>query len=157
MRCSVPALGQGRFMFTVLYLAGALLPAIFGQYAGPPKDLLIVEERFREALLSRDTEVLTSILTDDFIRSPPNASPETSKLEYIGAIKAGKRRYFAIEIRDAKYRFYGDVVLENAIWEVTYGEETHKSFSRTRALLVWVKQSRGWKLASLQGNSAPRN
>jgi len=141
----------------ILCLVGALVPESFGQHADPPKDLLIVEERFRQALLSRNTEVLASILTDDFLRSPPNASPETGKFEYLDAIRTGKGRYFAIEIRDAKYRLYGDVVLENAVWDVTYGEETQKSFSRTRVLLVWVKQSTGWKLASLQGNSAPEH
>jgi len=150
-------LGHRRFILPILCLVGALVPEIFGQHVDPPKDLLVVEERFRQALLGRDTEVLASILTDDFLRSPPNASPETGKFEYLDAIRTGKGRYFAIEIRDAKYRLYGDVVLENAVWDVTYGEETHKSFSRTRILLVWVKQSTGWKLASLQGNSAPEH
>ena len=153
--CSVLLLGHGRFILPILCLVGALVPEIFGQHVDPPKDLLVVEERFRQALLGRDTEVLASILTDDFLRSPPNASPETGKFEYIEAIRAGKGKYFAIESQDAKYRLYGDVVLENVVWNVTYGEETHKSVSRTRVLLVWVKQSTGWTLASLQGNSAP--
>ena len=149
--------GQGRFIFAILFFAGALVPEILGQRADPPKDLLVVEERFRQALPSRDTNVLGSILTDDFVRSPPNASPETGKFEYIEAIRAAKGRYFIIESHDAKYRLYGDVVLENVVWDVTYGEETNKSFSRTRALLVWVKQATGRKLASLQGNSAPEH
>jgi hypothetical protein len=154
---SVRLFGHGRFILLIACLVGALVPEIFGQSANPPKDLLIVEERFRQALLSRDTETLGSILADDFLRSPPNASPETGKFEYIEAIRAGKGRYFAIESRDPKYRLYGNVVLENVVWDVTYGEETHKSFSRTRVLLVWVKQSTGWILASLQGNSAPEH
>ena len=155
--CSVPILGRGRLILQILCLAGALVPEIFGQHADPPKDLLVVEQGFRQALLSRDAEVLGSLLTDDFVRSPPNASPETGKFEYIEAIRAGKGRYFTIESHDAKYRLYGDVVLENVVWNVTYGDETNKSFSRTRALLVWVKQATGWKLASLQGNSAPEH
>jgi ketosteroid isomerase-like protein len=148
-------LGRGRFLLAILCLTVAPAPGIFSQQANPPKDLLVVEERFRQALLSRDTEVLASILTDDFVRSPPNAAPETGKFEYIEAIRSGKGRYFTIESHDAKYRLYGDVVLENVVWNVTYGQEANKSFSLTRALLVWVKQASGWKLASLQGNSAP--
>jgi ketosteroid isomerase-like protein len=140
-----------------MLLTAALAPAMFGEHADPPKDLLAVEERFRQALLRRDAEVLTVILTDDFIRSPPNASAETGKSEYIEALRAGKGRYFAINVHNARYRVYGDVVLENVLWDVTYGEEAHKGFSRTRALLVWVKQSTGWKLASLHANSAPEH
>ena len=155
MRPFLPLLGQWRSKLAILCVAGVLTPAMSGQRIDPPKDLVAVEEKFRQALLSRDTEVLGSILTKDFIRSPPNSAPETDKLEYMNAIRAAKQRYFAIEVHDAKYRLYGDVVLENAIWEVSYGNETRRNSSRTRALLVWVKQATGWKLASLQGNSAP--
>lgn len=151
----LPLLGQRCSKLAILCVAGVLTPAMFGQRVAPPKDLLAIEEKFRQALLSRDTEVLASILTEDFIRSPPNSAPETDKFEYMEAIRAAKQKYFAIEVHDAKYRLYSDVVLENALWEVSYGNETRRSSSRTRALLVWLKQATGWKLASLQGNSAP--
>jgi ketosteroid isomerase-like protein len=126
-----------------------------GQAEGAPKELLAAEQRFREAQLRSDADTMAATLTEDFIRSPPNL-PETTKSQYVDAIRSGTQKYLSIKVREVKYRVYGDTILENVIQDVTTLRSGQQGFSRTRALYVWIKRNSGWMLAAIQGNSAPQ-
>ena len=142
------------FRWVLTLMIPVLLPASFGQYVAPPKDLPAAEEKFRKAVLTGDADALAAILTDDFIRSPPGA-PDTTKAQYVNAIRSGQQKYLSIEVKDEKYRVYGDMVLVNIVQDVRVLRSGQPSNSKTRALFVWIKQNGRWLLAAIQGNTAP--
>src|SRR5579862_8859917 len=113
-------------------LITVMLPA-FGQYVTPPKDLAAAMEKHRRALLTGDADALASILTDDFIRSPPGL-PETTKAQYVNAIRSGQQKYLSAEVKEEKYRAYGDTVLVNILQDVRTLRSGQPVNSRTRAL-----------------------
>ncbi len=142
------------FRRVLTFLIIVMLPAAFGQYITPPKDLAAAMEKHRKALLTGDADALASILTDDFIRSPPGL-PETTKEQYVNGIRSRQQKYLSVEIKEEKYRVYGDTVLVNILQDVRTLRSGQPVNGRTRALEVWVKQSGRWLLAAVQGNQAP--
>jgi len=89
----------------VLVFASCFATILSGQTASQsvPKDHLTVEQKFREAQLKSDADAMAAILTDDFIRSPQSL-PETSKIQYVEAIRSRKQKYVGINVHEARYR-----------------------------------------------------
>ena len=130
-----------------------LLPA-FSQQVKPPKDLLETQEKFIQALRRNDADTLSQLLMDDFVRSPPDL-PDTTKAQYLEAIRSGKLKYSSTERKEERHRVYGDAVLVNAINKITVVIDGQQRERTIRTLSVWINQNGRWLLAAVQANLAP--
>jgi ketosteroid isomerase-like protein len=143
----------------ILTVFSCLVPLTVGEERSAMSDAVeavkIVEREFREALLRSDIETLGKLLTEDFIRTPPT-TPATTKTQWLELIRTGKQKYLAFDVKEAKYRAYGDTVIVNAVvsLRVRRGNEEATNLN-LRLLQVWVKQDGRWLLAAIQGNQTP--
>jgi ketosteroid isomerase-like protein len=143
----------------ILTVFSCLVSAAVGEDRSPMSDAVEAvkkaEREFREALLRSDIETLGKLLTEDFIRTPPT-TPATTKTQWLDLIRTGKQKYLAFDVKEAKYRAYGDTVIVNAVvsLRVRRGNEEATDLN-LRLLQVWVKQDGRWLLAAIQGNQTP--
>lgn len=138
-------------------LLSVAVPAIcFAQTAAesPVDAVRKAESALRVALLKNDAEALGKLLTDDFIRTPPT-TPETTKAQWLDLIRSGEQKYLTFEVKEAKYRAYGDTVIVNAVINVSVRRGTADIELNLRLLDVWVKQNGRWLLAAVQANQVP--
>src|SRR5262249_50618896 len=105
-------------IFRAFAISSILLQPGFSQQVKPPRDLLETEEKFGQALRRNDADSLSQLLTDDFVRSPPT-SPDTTKAQYLDAIRSGRLKYSSAETKEKRYRVYGNTVLVNAVTKVS--------------------------------------
>ena len=143
-----------RRIFRALAISSTLLLTAFSQQAKPPRDFLETEEKFAQALRSNDADTLSQLLMDDFVRSPPGL-PDTTKAQYLDALRSGKLKYSSAERKEVRYRMYGDTVLVNQLAKVSGRVNGQRSEDTIRALFVWINQNGHWLLAAIQANLAP--
>jgi ketosteroid isomerase-like protein len=105
-------------------------------------------------LLKSDTEALSKILTDDFLRTPPTTA-RTTKTQYLEALRTGSLKYLSIETQEAKYRTYGNTVVVDSIAAIGVRIAGQETQVQLRLLSVWIKQNGQWQLAAVQGNQMP--
>ena len=94
------------------------------------------------------------LLMDDFVRSPPGL-PDTTKAQYLDALRSGKLKYSSAERKEVRYRMYGDTVLVNQLAKVSGRVNGQRREDTIRALFVWINQNGHWLLAAIQANLAP--
>ena len=131
-----------------------LLTAFSQQQAKPPRDFLETEEKFGQALRRNDADTLSQLLMDDFVRSPPGL-PDTTKAQYLDALRSGKLKYSSTQRKEVRYRMYGDMVLVNELNKVSGLVNGQQREQTIRALFVWINQNGHWLLAAIQANLAP--
>lgn len=120
----------------------------------PPQDFQQAADRFTQALIKSDTDALSEILTDDFVRTPPTR-PSTTKPEYLAQLRSGTLKYLAIDLKEAKYQVYGNTVVENAVAAIRVRYNSQEINEQLRLLQIWVKLNGRWRLAAVQGNPVP--
>ncbi len=138
-------------MFRAIGLA--LLASLAHAQAIPPKDMLAVESEFWGALVKADTDAMSRILTEDFLRTPPG-SQATDKAAYIELVRSGRLKYISIDRKDVRYQVYSDTVVENCTAPIRTAGASEPV--ELRLLSVWVRQSGRWMLAAIQGTDVPR-
>jgi ketosteroid isomerase-like protein len=141
-------------IFRTFAISSALLLPAFSQQVKPPRDLVETQEKFRQALRQNDADTLSQLLMDDFVRSPPT-SPDTTKVQYLDAIRSGKLKYSSAETKEERYRVYGDTVLVNAVSKVSALVNGQRLELTIRTLSVWINQNGRWLLAAIQANQVP--
>ena len=135
----------------LLLITGCLLAAT---EADSIKEVKALEEKLHKAMVEKDTRRVASLLTDDFIRTPPT-TPTTTKAQWIALLENGAIRYESIKMQDAKYRVFGDTVLSHAVIHARVHMSSENTNFTLRALHVWVRQNGAWRLATLQANTMP--
>jgi ketosteroid isomerase-like protein len=139
----------------VRLLGLTLLASLAHAQMSPPKAMLAAENEFWGALVKADTETMSRILTDDFLRTPPG-SQATDKTAYIELVRSGRLKYISIDRKDARYQVYDDTVVMNCTAPIrTSGANGRISDTELRLLVVWVRQSGRWMLAAIQGTNMP--
>jgi ketosteroid isomerase-like protein len=141
-------------IFRAFAISSALLLPAFSQPAKPPKDLLETQEKFMQAVRRNDADTISQLLMDDFVRSPPDL-PDTTKAQYLEALRAGKLKYSSTERKEERYRVYGDTVLVNAVNRVTVVVNGQQRERTIRTLAVWINQKGRWLLAAIHANEVP--
>jgi ketosteroid isomerase-like protein len=134
----------------------SMLPSAGGQQVSgnPPEGMRAAEDQFQKALVKGDTEALSRLLTDDFLRTPPT-TPNTTKAQYFDALRSGTLKYLSIEAKESKYRTYGGTVIVNSVTALRVSVNGQQRDEVLRLLSVWIKQDGRWKLAAVQGNPLP--
>jgi ketosteroid isomerase-like protein len=142
-------------MLVIAILVSLLPSALAQQISGnPPKDLLAAEDQLQKALVKGDTETLSTLLTDDYLRTPPT-TPNTTKAQYFEAIHSGAIKYLSFETKEATYRTYGITVIVNSVTAIRVSVNGQQRDEVLRLINVWVKQDGRWQLAAVQGNPMP--
>jgi ketosteroid isomerase-like protein len=134
----------------------SILPSARAQQTtgNPPKEMRAAEEQFQKALVKSDTETLSKLLADDYLRTPPT-TPNTTKTQYLDALRSGTLKYFSIEDKESHYRTYGDTVIVNAVTAIRVNINGQQRDEVLRLISVWIKQNGRWQLAAVQGNPLP--
>lgn len=120
----------------------------------PPQDFQQAADRFTQSLIKSDTDALSEILTDDFLRTPPTR-PSTTKSEYLAQLRSGTLKYLAIDLKEAKYQVYDNTVVENSVAAIRVRYNNQEINERLRLLQIWVRLNGKWRLAAVQGNPVP--
>jgi ketosteroid isomerase-like protein len=142
-------------VIATLFLAMLCAPIYAQKVTGnAPADFLAAQAKFDAALQKADTETIAAMLTDDFLRTPP-ASPNTTKTQWLEALRTGAVKYLSIHPKEANYRMYGDTVIGNAVTQFRVSVNGQTRDETLRLLSVWVKQNGRWMFAAVQGNPMP--
>jgi len=123
------------------------------------QDELIAEIERREAarhaaMLAKDKVVLEDLLDDQLVYVHSSGVADT-KASYLEGLQTGVWDYHRVDVSGQQYAIHGDTVLMfcRLAIEVTV-RGIFKSFE-TNALLVWIHDSIGWRLAAVQSSSIP--
>lgn len=111
-----------------------------------------LEEEWRTAALSGNTEEMNSLLADDYMQITPNGTLQT-KDETLANIRSGRMHFTTLDVSDRKVRFYGKtaVVTSRADVQATTPDgPVSGSFRYTR---VYVQNPDGqWKIVSFEAS-----
>jgi len=134
----------------------SILPSARAQQmtGNPPKEMRAAEDQLQKALVKGDTETLSQLLTDDYLRTPPT-TPNTTKTQYLDALRSGTLKYSSIEAKESHYRTYGDIVIVNSVTAIRVNINGQQRDEVLRLINVWIKQNGRWQLAAVQGNPLP--
>lgn len=111
-----------------------------------------LEETWKDAIIHRNVQVLSSLLADDYIAITANGMLQ-SKDQTLENMKDGTLRFTSIMFSDRKVRFYGQTALVTSRAEVrgtTPEGDLSGSYRYTR---VYVRDSHGgWKIVSFEAS-----
>ena len=110
----------------------------------------------QQILVRGDAAALGNILTEDFVRTPPDGI-DTNKSEYISQIAAGRLKYLSTDNIEDRYRAYGNTVLVNTLTNVRYRANGAERLVKLKVMWVWVRQAGQWRLAAVQGTEVRTN
>jgi len=114
--------------------------------------VLEIEQRmqdWRKALLSRDSMVLESILSEDVTYGHTNALMQ-SKQSLITSVMRGEQDYRKIDIVSMSTRVYENTALVNLQSNVSLVYHGKEMTLGMDSLFVWVNQNGIWKLVARQ-------
>ena len=141
-------------MIKTLALTALLALSLSAQNA----DVDAVRKLARElerALIAADTGTLEKILTDDFLRRPPGG-PDTNKREYLSLLSSGRLKYVAFQNIEEKFRSYPNTVLVDDVTDIrARGANGPERDTRLKLTWIWVQLDGQWRLAGVQGSTAP--
>lgn len=144
------------FVFAVLGLAMLSLaaPQSFAQEASPDsgteQEVLQAIEKYRSALLQRDTAALEQIWADDY--TFVNGVGDTlSKAQRLENIKSRATSLDSItQANDTKVRTYRDTAVVTSRVTIKGQYSGKEASGDYRSMLVWLKTPGGWQLLANQ-------
>ena len=160
---SVPAtrrrlLAIKRILFAiaaVLFLVGMLQA---GQPKPKPKkhdirhEIFALEDQWRDAVLRSDTNVLGSLLSEDYMAITPSGTLQT-KQEALENMRTRKVHIPSLVLSDRKVRMYGNTALVTSMAEVQGTTSEGELSGNFRYQRVYVRDAQGrWKIVSFESN-----
>ena len=160
---SVPAtrrrlLAIKRILFAiaaVLFLVGMLQA---GQPKPKPKkhdirhEIFALEDQWRDAVLRSDTNVLGSLLSEDYMAITPSGTLQT-KQEALENMRTRKVHITSLVLSDRKVRMYGNTALVTSMAEVQGTTSEGELSGNFRYQRVYVRDAQGrWKIVSFESN-----
>lgn len=160
---SVPAtrrrlLAIKRILFAiaaVLFLVGMLQA---GQPKPKPKkhdirhEIFALEDQWRDAVLKSDTNVMGSLLAEDYTGITPSGTLQT-KQEALDNMRTHKVHITGLVLSDRKVRMYGNTALVTCIAEVQGSTPDGELSGNFRYQRVYVRDAQGrWKIVSFESN-----
>ena len=105
-------------------------------------------------MVGSDAEALDRLLDADLRYGHSNGKVET-KTEFLATLAAQKLRYLAIEPREARIRFVGEMALGDGVVVMKVATEAGELTITARYLDVWVRRGGTWKLVAWQSAKLP--
>ncbi len=141
----------------VLFLVGMLQA---GQPKPKPKakkhdirhEISALEDQWRDAVLKSDTNVMGSLLAEDYMAITPSGTLQT-KQEALDNMRTHKVHITGLVLSDRKVRMYGNTALVTSIAEVQGTTPDGELSGNFRYQRVYVRDAQGrWKIVSFESN-----
>ncbi len=113
--------------------------------------VLELEYSFIDACLSRDTQVLDSILADDFIFTDPNGVNLT-KQEWLSDLASGDFRFETLNIEEAQVSVREDVATVQASIKVRAQSKKAGYKGRYSAMDIYERRGGRWQMTLSTAN-----
>lgn len=137
-----------RILLAVLALAGALS-------AETKKDIVALDQAWRQAILAKDAAALEKMLADDLVYGHATGIVDT-KATYIAKVTSGKQLYKTLEQRKVTVNLYGTSALTHSWMHVTGVNQDGPFDDKVMLIHFWVKQTGTWRLVGHQTTKVAR-
>jgi ketosteroid isomerase-like protein len=127
------------------------LIAMTDQSANEQRQITELEHRFIEACLKNDTQVLDSILADDFIFTDPNGVNLT-KQEWLADLTSGDFRFEAVKIEALQVSVRADVATVQASLSVRAQSKKAGYNGRYSAMDIYERRGGRWEMILSSAN-----
>lgn len=109
------------------------------------KEILLLEKKRCDALVSGDLAVLTALMADDLVHIHGNGALD-DKAAYLEGVRA-KYKFHHIERGDLNIRVYGDLAIVNGPLDQTVSVTGIDKINQIRAMATqtWVRNQGEWK------------
>ena len=135
--------------FAAQHVAVHPRPAIDAGEQATRREIVDLEQQWREAMIRRDADFSQRTLADDYVAITP-LGQVTYKQDAVSARKSGQLRYETINVSDMMVRVYGDMAVVTARADVK-GHQLGEDFSGPyRYTRVWVRRTGHWQAVSYQ-------
>jgi ketosteroid isomerase-like protein len=108
------------------------------------QELIGLETDWNDALISGNTEALSSMMTDDYMDTDPDGRVST-KSENLYALRSGDLRFTSIVNSEYKVHIYGDAAVLNYRSSVKGRFKGSSVGGKYRMTDMWVKRDGRWK------------
>lgn len=106
-------------------------------------------ERFRHAILTRDTSLLQQLLADDLSYGHSDGHVE-GKYEFISKIGSGAYSFVTMELSKQSIRETGNIAIVRHELDAQTNDEGNRGEAHLYVLLIWRQEADGWKLLARQ-------
>lgn len=137
-----------RIILAALALAGALS-------AETKKDIVALDQAWRQAILAKDAASLDKMLADDLVYGHATGIVDT-KASYIAKVKSGKQLYRTLEQKKVTVNLYGASALTHSWMHVTGVNQAGAFDDKVMLIHFWVKHNGAWRLAGHQTTKVTR-
>ena len=135
--------------FAAQHVAVHPRPAIDAGEQATMREIVDMEQQWREAMIRRDADFSQRTLAEDYVAITP-LGQVTYKQDAVSARKSGQLRYETINVTDMMVRVYGDMAVVTARADVK-GHQLGEDFSGPyRYTRVWVRRTGHWQAVSYQ-------
>jgi ketosteroid isomerase-like protein len=122
------------------------------QKTDPRHQIDRLEDRWREAVLNSDPNILDSLLAEDYVAITANGTLQT-KDQTIASARAGEWHIITLDMSDRKVRFYGRTALVTSVAQVEGTTGDGNVTGTYRYTRVYARDSRGvWKVVNFEVN-----
>lgn len=161
-----------RRLYALVFLLGlgAYVPAIYSspqhggqhgaQHSGLPRgekhegrrEIDVLEEKWRNAVLTGDYVVMSNLLADDYVSISASGTLHT-KEDTLTRMRSGQRHITSIDVSDSKVRFYGTTALVTSFAHVTGVNAVGEALGDFRYTHVYARNAQGrWKMVSSESS-----
>ncbi len=160
---SSPAVRNRRLAIKrILFAAAAIFFLVGMLHAGQEKpktkkhdirhEIFALEETWRNAILKSDTNVMGSLLADDYMAITPSGMLQT-KAEALENMRTHKVHFTNLVLSDRKVRLYGSTALVTSLAEVQATTPEGNLSGNFRYTRVYARDAQGkWKIVSFESN-----
>ncbi|MGD0154964.1 MAG: nuclear transport factor 2 family protein [Terracidiphilus sp.] len=129
---------------------GAAMPLAQKHESRQKIDLL--EDEWRDAILTSNTKTLASLLADDYVAITP-AGMLQSRDEALESLRTGRVHFTTLNITDRKVRFYGSTAVVTSLANVVASTPDGTVSGSYRYTRVYVRDAAGvWKIVSFEAS-----
>lgn len=115
-------------------------------------EIFLLEQKWRQAILSGDAAPLESLLAADYVGILPDGTLDT-KEQTVSAIRTGAWHITSMTISDRKVRFYGTTALVTSRVEVQGTMDQQNVDGNYRYTRVYNRDAKGnWKIVNFEAN-----
>jgi len=130
------------------------LPAVpFSHHdsASQHKEIEVLEQDWRRALLSANVPEIDHLLADDYLGVTANGTLET-KADMLAMRRSGTIRFSQLDLSDLKVRVYGDTAVVTSKAEVSGVNGGTDISGRYRYTRVYNRRNGQWRIVSFEAS-----
>jgi ketosteroid isomerase-like protein len=147
---------DGRRAFMVLALWMSAIPLLVGmplaQKHETRHEIDQLEDEWRNAVLTSNSNEMSSLLADDFMAITPSGTLQT-KEEALESLRSGRLHFITLDITDRRVRFYGTTAVVTSLADVQATTPDGPLSGDYRYTRVYARDPEGqWKIVSFEAS-----